>query len=130
MVYTLLNILFATFLLTLATSYMILHAAVSGRELRRMLLFFVFLTPFAALFALIKVIFSKTQPIRYNLELGGIEDEIERERVRIFGGPQMQPSFSHRWQKSYIYALEKSASAAAKKFGHSIDPKLCISPQR
>jgi ABC-type sugar transport system permease subunit len=130
MVYTLLSVLFTTLLLTFVTCYMILRVAVSVRPLRRMLLFFVFVTPFAALVALVRVIFGKSEPIRYNLELGRIEDEIERERIRTFGGSPMHPSFSHRWQKSYIYALEKSASAAAKRFGHSIDPAFCVTPQR
>ncbi len=129
MVYTLLSVLLATLLLTLATSYMILRAAVSVRSLRRMLLFVVLVTPFAAFVALLKAIFRQPQPIRYNVELGMIEDEIERGRIEAFGGQPMCPSFSHRWQKSYIYALERSASIAAKRFGYAVEPSICVTPQ-
>jgi hypothetical protein len=57
--------------------------------------------------------------VRYNGELGKIEDEIEEERVRTFGGKVMRPSFSERWKASYFDAVQKSATTAAK-----IDPGL------
>jgi hypothetical protein len=112
--YTLLTIVFTTLLLTFVTSYIILHAAVQERAFRRLLLFFVVMTPFVFVYAALRALFCKPKPVRYNIELGQIEDEIESERAKIFGGKIMQPSFSQRWQASYLYAVEKSAAAAAK----------------
>lgn len=122
---TLLSIIFTTLLLTLIVSYVVLRATAASIPLRRLFLFFVVLTPFAAAIALFKAIFGRSQPIRYNADYGSVEDEIERERVQIFGGRVMQPSFAHHWQRSYLLALEKSALAAAKKFGPVVDPSYC-----
>lgn len=124
MIYTLLSILCVTVLLTLTTSYMILSATIAERPLRRVLLFFIFLTPFAAFFALVKTLFRQPKPVRYNSEFASVEDDIERERVTLFGGKPMHPSFAHRWQKSYIAALEKSAAATVKRIAPALDPSL------
>lgn len=119
MLYTLLTLTATVLLLTFVTSYMILRVAVSEKPLRRMMLFFVILTPPVALLALAKALFSRQKPPRYNEELGRIEDEIENERVNMFGGKIIRPSFSERWKISYLYAIERSAAAAAK-----LDPSL------
>jgi hypothetical protein len=117
--YTLLTIVFTTLLLTFVTSYMILRTAVPEPAFRRLLLFFVIMTPFVSIYAALRALFLRPKPVRYNIELGQIEDEIECERAKIFGGKIMRPSFSERWQASYLYAVEKSAAAAAK-----LDPNL------
>jgi hypothetical protein len=119
MLYTLLSLTGTVLLLTFAASYMILRAAITERPLRKVLLFFVITTPFIAVFALIRTLVSQTKPIRYNEELGRIEDEIENERVSTFGGAIMRPSFSERWRMSYMYAIERSAATAIK-----LDPSL------
>jgi hypothetical protein len=77
------------------------------------------MTPPITIFAFIKGLFGRRKPLRYNGELGRIEDEIEQERARTFGGKVMRPSFSERWKISYLYAVEKSAAAAVK-----LDPTL------
>lgn len=119
MLYTLLILLFTALLLAIVSSYAILRAAISDRPMRRVLMFFVLITPPIALFVFIKSLFVRPKPVRYNREIGRIEDEIEAERVRTFGGKVMRPSFSERWKNSYLYAVEKSAAAAVK-----IDPSL------
>jgi hypothetical protein len=83
------------------------------------MLVFVVLTPFVMVVVFVKALFSRPKPIRYNDEIGRIEDEIESERVKMFGGRAMHPSFSERWKVSYLYAVEKSIAAAAK-----LDPNL------
>jgi ABC-type ATPase with predicted acetyltransferase domain len=130
MIYALLSILFTTLLLTLAVSWMFLRSAVSDSALRKLLLFFVFVTPFAAIIAFVRAIFGRPKPIRYNAEYGEIEDQIERERLQVFGGRMVHPSFSHRWQKAYLQALEKSATAAAKRIFPSSNPVFCVIQNR
>ena len=117
--YTLLTIVLTTLLLTFVTSYIVLRAAVPERAFQRLLLFFVVMTPFVAIYAAVRALLCRPKPVRYNIELGHIEDEIESERAKIFGGKIMRPSFSERWQASYLYAVEQSAAAAAK-----LDPNL------
>lgn len=114
MLSTLLTLIGTILLLTFVVSYMILRAAISERPLRQLLLFFVIITPFVTIIAFVKALLSRPRPIRYNEELGRIEDEIEGERARTFGGKIMHPSFSERWKVSYLYAVEKSAAAAVK----------------
>lgn len=124
MLYTLLTIAIVTLFLAFITSYMILRAAISEVPLRRLLLLFVVMTPFIALFAVAKALFSRPKLVRYSVELGRVEDEIESERARIFGEKIMYPSFSERWRLSYLDAVERSALAAAK-FDRSFDPAVC-----
>jgi hypothetical protein len=123
MLYTLLTLAATVLLLTFVTSHMILRAAVSERSLRKLMMLLVIMVPPVAVFAFVKSIFSRPKPIRYNEELGRIEDEIERERASTFGGKVM-PSFSERWKVSYLYAVEKSAAAAAR-LDPALDRSLC-----
>jgi hypothetical protein len=120
MLYTALTLIGTVLLLTFVSSYIILRAAISEPHWRRMMLFFVMITPVVSVIAFARVLFSHPKPIRYNAELGRIEDEIESERVRTFGGKLVHPSFSERWKMSYFYAVEKSAVAAAR-----LDPSFC-----
>src|SRR5580704_10239907 len=119
MLYTALTLIGTVLLLAFVSSYIILRAAISEPHWSRMMLFFVIMTPVVSVIAFAKVLFSRPKPIRYNAELGRIEDEIESERVRTFGGKVVYPSFSERWKMSYFYAVEKSAVTAAR-----LDPAL------
>jgi formate hydrogenlyase subunit 3/multisubunit Na+/H+ antiporter MnhD subunit len=124
MLSTALSLIGSVLLLTFVTSYMILQAAVPKGPLRKLMLFLVITTPFVAFFALIRVLFSRPKPMRYNVELGRIEDEIESERARMFGDKIIHPSFSEKWKLSYLYALEKSANTAVK-LDPALDRSLC-----
>jgi hypothetical protein len=130
MIYALLSVLFTTLVLTLAVSWIFFRSTVSDHKLRRLLLFCVFLTPFAATIAFVKAIFGRPKPLRYSTEYGEIEDQIERERLQVFGGRMVHPSFSHRWQKAYLQALERSATEAAKKIFPASKPAFCIVQNR
>lgn len=111
-------------LVTIIASYVVLRKAVSEPIFRRFLLLIVIVTPVITVIAIVKAIFSRAKPIRYSEELGRIEDEIEGERVNTFDDRIVHPSFSNRWRMAYLYALEKSASAAAK-LDPSISNSLC-----
>jgi hypothetical protein len=124
MLYTLLTVAFVTLLLTFVTSYMILQVVIPEKPFRRLLLLFVVMTPFIALFAVAKALFSRPKLIRYSADLGKIEDEIESERSRTFGERIVHPSFSQRWRLSYLDAVERSALAAAK-LDPSFGPSVC-----
>lgn len=124
MLYTLLTLAGTVLLLTFVTSLMILREAVSERPLRKLMTLLVLIVPPIAIFAFVKSLFFHPKPIRYNEELGRIEDEIENERANTFGGKVIRPSFSERWKVSYLYAVEKGA-AAAVKLDPALDHSLC-----
>jgi hypothetical protein len=124
MLYTLLTLIATVLFLTFVTSHMILRAAVSERPLRKLMLLLVIMVPPIAVFAFVKGLFSRPKPLRYNEELGRIEDEIESERANTFGGKIIRPSFSERWKVSYLYAVEKGA-AAAVRIDPALDHSLC-----
>ncbi|HET9399595.1 MAG TPA: hypothetical protein VFO34_01480 [Candidatus Acidoferrales bacterium] len=124
MVYTLLSLTATVLLLAVVTSYVILRAAVSERPIRKLLLLLVVITPPVAVFAIIKSMFVRPKPLRYSEALGTIEDEIERERAGTFGGKIMRPSFSERWKVAYLFAVEKSAAAAAR-LDSGLNRSLC-----
>lgn len=114
MLSALLTIVITTLIVTYLTSYVMLRKAVSNGPFRRILMLFVFITPFIVVFAAIKALFfSKPKPLRYSADLGRIEDQIEAERAQIFETEIIHPSFSYRWKMSYLYAVEKSAAAAS-----------------
>jgi len=125
LLYTCLTVLTVLFL-AIATSYMILRVVAPEPELRKFFLVLIILTPPIAAFAFLRVLFSGPRTIPYSEELGKIEDEIESERATIFGGKIMRPSFSERWKISYLYAIERSAAAAAKLDPSSFDRSLWI----
>ena len=124
MLYTLLTSIATTLLLTIVASYIILRMAISEPTFRRFFLFVIIVTPVISIAALLKALFSTPKPLRYVEELGRIEDEIESERVSTFDDKMVHPSFSNRWRMAYLYALEKSAVAAAK-LDPSFRPPLC-----
>lgn len=119
----LLTIAITTLVLTFVISYVILRRAISDRGFRRFLMWFVFLTPFVALYGFAKALFSRPKTIVYSADLGRIEDKIEGERARIFDTSIMHPSFSYKWRLSYLYAVEKSATQMAR-FDPSIGNSL------
>jgi hypothetical protein len=121
---TLLTIALTTLILATISCYAILRAAVPERPFRRFLLFVVLLTPFAAVVGIVKALSGRQKTLRYSTELGRIEDEIETERAKLFGGRTLFQSFSESWKTSYLYALQKSAAAAAK-LDPGLDQSVC-----
>jgi len=122
MLYTLLTSIATTLILAIVASYIILCMAISERIFRRVFLFVIIVTPLISIVALLKALFSSPKPLRYSEELGRIEDEIESERVNTFDDKIVHPSFSYRWRMAYLYAIERSAMAAAK-----LDPSISVS---
>src|SRR6267378_1784885 len=110
MIYALLIAFMSVLLLTLLTSYVLVREAVSDKELRKILLLSVLLTPPLTVWAFLRFLFVRPKPVPFSRELGRIEDEIENERARTFGGKVLHPSFSERWRLSYLYAVQKTAS--------------------
>ncbi len=110
MLYALLIGVLSVLLLAFLTSYIVVREAVPDKGLRKILLVFVLLTPPLTVWAFLRFLFARARPPGFSEELGRIEDEIESERVRTFGGKALHPSFSERWRLSYMYAVQKAAS--------------------
>lgn len=109
MLYALLLGFLTIVFLTVFTSYFVMREAVPDRSIRKLLLLTIVLTPPLGVWAFFKSLFVNVKPLGYSEELAGIEDSIEDERVETFGGKKLDPSFSHKWKASYLYALQKAA---------------------
>jgi hypothetical protein len=72
-----------------------------------------FTMPLIFVYAAISSLFNPKPMPRFDKEMAGIEDEIETERIRIFGGERICPSFSDHWQKAYQVYLERLVQRAA-----------------
>jgi cbb3-type cytochrome oxidase subunit 3 len=74
--------------------------------------------PIIFVYAVVASIFSPRRAPRFNEEMARIEDDIENERIRIFGGERTCPSFSDHWQHAYQLYLEqlvRNAASASQK---------------
>jgi len=84
------------------------------------------LVPPIAVWALLKTIFVKPKPMRYHKELAAIEDEIEAERVTLFGGKLISPSVSQTWERAYLRYLAETTSSVADRVSPNPDGRtLC-----
>ena len=118
MLYTLLIIVASILFFSFATGYILMREAVKDKNLQKILVVCLLLTPPLTLWAFLRFLFVPPASVPFSEELGRIEDEIEVERARTFGGKMVHPSFSVRWKASYMYAFQKAAS--------KIDPPLAV----
>jgi len=68
--------------------------------------------PGVFLYALVSSLISQKPVPCFHGEVAKVEDEIETERLRVFGGERTAPSFSHRWQFMYEAYVERMAVKA------------------
>lgn len=115
---SILTVLVVSYLLTCSITYVMARVALADRAPRLLFVILGFLTPPLAVWALVKTIFERSKPLPYNEELARIEDEIETERVAIFGGQPLKPSVSEAWKVSYLRWLTK----AARKVESAVEP--------
>ena len=110
------------FLKLLATAYLLCsiiaiamaRAAIRDKSPRLFFMFLGLAMPFIFLYAAVRTLFSERRMIPYDGELARVEDEIEAERVRLFGGDVTCPSFSTQWEKAYKNYLRNLLQRATK----------------
>lgn len=117
MLLTVFTLLATIYLLVCAIGYLLARITIQDKELRKLFVILGFLVPPIAVWAIIKTCSGHIQPFGYSEELARIEDEIEAERVAIFGGKPLKPSFSENWKVAYLRLLAKAAKKVESFIG-------------
>lgn len=103
------------YLLIVLTVYVTARVAIPDREFRKVFFRVGAILPFIALVAVVKTaVRRKPSQICYLEDIAQVEDDIEAERVRLFGGVALSPSFSDRWKASCLRSFEKAAFQSVK----------------
>ncbi len=127
MLVSIVKILVVSYLLVSSVAYVLAYFLISDRSLRKLLAIVGFLVPPLALWAVVRTIFKRYPSPTYNDQLAIVEDEIEAERVAIFGGEPLKPSFSEKWRNAYLYSLARAAKKVEKFVGpHGFSPSASL----
>jgi hypothetical protein len=101
-----LKLLLVAYLIVSALAVLLAFAAIDSRPLRIAFIVIGVAMPLLCAYALISNIWSEKRVPRFDEEMAGIEDDIEIERIKLFGGEKTCPSFSERWEKAYKLYVE------------------------
>jgi hypothetical protein len=115
MLQTLLICLAGAYLFSVLISAVLLKELAQERSLWRAFVWVAIIAVPLSVWVLAKLIFVKPKPVGFSSELARIEDEIDAERVQIFGGKRVYPSIGDRWRTAYLAALQSTASTFSKK---------------
>jgi len=115
-----LKLLIVAYLVVEILAVVMALAAIQLKPFRAMFIVVGVIMPAIFLYAAVKSLFSKKQMPQFNAEIARVEDDIETERVRLFGGDPTCPSFSNRWERMYQAYLEKLVASAAKTSEHLV----------
>jgi hypothetical protein len=100
---------------------------ISDRPVRKLFIIVGFLVPPLAVLAIVKTILKPSPSPMYSEQLAVVEDEIEAERVAIFGGAPLKPSFSEKWRSAYLYSLARAATKVERFVGpHDLSPSASL----
>ncbi|MGO9865462.1 MAG: hypothetical protein ACLPLR_17780 [Terriglobales bacterium] len=108
-----LKLLATAYLLCVIMTILMVNSAIDDKKIRRLFWVLGLLTPFIFAYALF-LSFRNRRVMRYDSELAKIEDGIETERVRLFGGEITSPSFGTRWEHAYKTSIERLLHNAAR----------------
>ena len=109
-----LKLFLVAYLLCATITVVMVNAAIENKSFRRVFWFLGLVMPFIFAYAAFVAFFKRHTMVPFHAELAKIEDGIEAERVRIFGGEITCPSFSTRWEQAYKHSLERLLHTAAK----------------
>jgi len=108
-----LKLLATAYLLCAIITILMVNSAIDDKMMRRVFWLLGLLMPFIFVYAMFLSL-RNPHVVPYDIELATIEDGIEMERVRLFGGEITCPSFGARWELAYKSSLEKLLHNAAK----------------
>jgi len=89
-------------------------SAIDNKAFRVIFIFLGLAMPGIFLYSAVISLFSRKPMPRFHPEMAKVEDDIETERLRIFGGERTCPSFGKRWEMMYQAYLEKLVAKAAR----------------
>ena len=104
-----LKLFFLAYLVAAILASIMAFVAIDSKAFRLVFIVLGAVTPAMFLYALVATFVAPKPVPFFQEEIANVEDDIENERVRIFGGQKTSPSFSKRWQIMYEAHLEKIA---------------------
>lgn len=107
------KLILLAYLIVAILCVVMVFAAISSKSFRLIFIPLGFVTPIIFLYAAITSIFVHKPVPCFQKELAEVEDDIETERIRIFGGERITPSFGKRWEAMYQAYVERIAANAA-----------------
>lgn len=108
-----LEILILAYMLLAVLATSMVFSAIDSKTFRLVFIVAGLTMPFILVYAAIRSLFTRSRMPRFNEEMANVEDEIETERLRIFGGERMCPSFGDHWRRAYEQYLETLVENAA-----------------
>jgi hypothetical protein len=108
------ELMLAAYLIVAILATTMAFAAVNERGLRSVFILLGLIMPFILLYSIVASIFVRKPMPMYREEFAGVEDEIETERLKLFGGERVCPSFGDHWQRMYEAYLETIVDRVAK----------------
>jgi hypothetical protein len=108
------ELMLAAYLIVAALAILMAFSAVNDRGLRSVFILLGLIMPFILLYSVVTSFFIRKPPPTFREEFADVEDDIETERIKIFGGKRLSPSFGDHWQRMYKVYLETLAERVAK----------------
>ena len=102
------KLLSLAYLMSLVVMYVVARSAIKDRVWRLLFCTMGAVFPFMFVWAIVKnALRPSTSRLQYCSQIAAVEDSIEAERIRIFGGEPLLPSFSERWQRSCQLEMQR-----------------------
>ncbi len=109
-----LELLIVAYLIVVILAVLMVFSTIDDGTLRTLFLFLGLIMPLIVLYAAVTSLFIRRPMPPFNEEFAKTEDDIENERVKIFGGDRVEPSFGDRWRKMYLDYLERLFANVSK----------------
>lgn len=113
-----LKLLVLAYLIVAILAVVMVVATISSKTFRAIFIILGLIAPAIFLYAGIASLFVRKPVPCFDRELAEVEDEIEAERIRIFGGERITPSFGKRWEamyKAYVEQVAETTQSAQAK---------------
>ncbi len=109
-----LELMIVAYLVVASLATVMVLSAIDNKAFRILFIGLGLIMPFILLYSLATSFFTRKPMPRFNEEFARVEDEIENERLRIFGGDRVCPSFGEHWNRMYQAYLETVVEKVAK----------------
>lgn len=117
MVWTIVFLIVFSVLTAVVVVHHLLNMAIEDAGARKVFLVVAILTPAMMLAALLRTLYKRPEMKPCPAELLEAENEIEAERVELFGGKRVA-TFSEAWHASYVRSLQKTIVKVDRMLGH------------
>jgi hypothetical protein len=109
-----LGLLAVAYLLLAIVAVLMVLSAIDNKSFRVIFIVLGLVMPFIFLYAAATSLFARKPMPRFDEDMAKVEDDIETERLRIFGGERTCPSFGDRWERMYQIYLRQLVQQAAR----------------